>query len=172
MELHWPALQLERSQGIITFILQELRAIFPIKLTSQHCIFFQTTWALILQESVSGDRLQIAPSNPPLQKWKLGKAAFGELHWQILILRGAEWCSCSPWCQNSAWEWCKWGLDVWEEKQIPGAALHPFRYLNTFNHVVCVIMVQWNIRQMYQVGNLISVSVRNHRKSDFRLCIF
>lgn len=82
-------------------------------------------------------------------KWKLGKAAFGECHWQVLILRGAEWCSCSPWCQNSAWKGSKWGLDVWEERQIPGAALHAFRYPNTFNHLAGVNMVQWNIRQMY-----------------------
>lgn len=39
-------------------------------------------------------------------------------------------------------ERCKWGLDVWEETQIPGAALHAFRYPNTFNHLAGVNMVQ------------------------------
>lgn len=32
-----------------------MKSILPIKFTLWHCICFQRTWALILQESVSGD---------------------------------------------------------------------------------------------------------------------
>lgn len=50
------------------------------------------------------------------------------------------------------------------------APLCIFGYLNTFNHLSYANLVSLNIRQM--VDNFILVSVRSHRKSDFRLCIF